>query len=174
MQTCIPNLSSTSYIEITGDIEFIQWLVQERIWGDKTHTILQESKCQIYQAWYRVWYHIWYLMWYQIRYGAFLIICGGCCGPARGAAGWLRFLVFAEQKKSSSFQQNAFDVLGIRTPDCRCKSGYMSHSAIGAVYLLKKTDVLISSWYDTSYQVWYQIKYLYRARAWFHWGKAIQ
>jgi hypothetical protein len=40
---CIPNLSSTSYIEITGDIEFIQWLVPKRVWGDKTHTILHKK-----------------------------------------------------------------------------------------------------------------------------------
>ncbi len=58
------------------------------------------------------------------------------------------FLVLAEQKKSSVFQQNAFDVLGFLTPVCMCKSGYLSHSATGAGCERKiSCTYILSRWY---------------------------
>ncbi len=69
--------------------------------------------------------------------------------------------MFAQQKKSSVFQQNAFDFLGFRTPVCGCKSGYMSHSATGAICEPKNLMYiyLIKMIPDIGYDIRYDIMY---------------
>ena len=41
---CIPNPSSTTYIEIAVDVEFIQRLNSEWVWRDQTYTILHAKQ----------------------------------------------------------------------------------------------------------------------------------
>jgi hypothetical protein len=83
---------------------------------------------------------------------------GGAAGQRVAPRAGHVFLVFAERKKVIIFPQNAFDVLGIRTPDCRCKSGYMYHSATGAVYVLKK-KLMYLYLFDMIPDIRYDIRY---------------
>ena len=124
---CIPNLSSTSYIEITSDIEFIQGLVPKREWGDQAHTILQEKKCKRYQTRYRVWYRIWYHIqisdiWYDIGYDI--------------------------SKKKNHINKNALQIVGNRTPAYRLTRGCIYRSATVAVNIMRKIIYIYNTCYD--------------------------
>ncbi len=58
LRSCIPNISSTHYIKITSDVEFIKWLTPEWVWCDQTHTILHEKHNDVKQIWYDIIYDI--------------------------------------------------------------------------------------------------------------------
>jgi hypothetical protein len=71
LRPCIPNISSSSYIKITSDVEIIKWLTPEWVWCDQTHTILHEKHNDQNNIRYDIVYDIGYdinNIGYDIRY----------------------------------------------------------------------------------------------------------
>ena len=81
----------------------------------------------------------------------------GVLRASAGRRGLLRFLVFAEQKKSSSFQQNAFDVLGFEHPTAGANQATCPTQPLVLYMYLKKLMYLYP--FDMIPDIRYDIRY---------------